>query len=155
MKINVRPAVMQDYDAIMKIYREVSELNAEMHPELFGKMKDYVIPSGEFSEILEGEKSVTCVAVMGNEIVGFAFADIRTSFVKDEPVLNLGQLGVLSKYRHYGIGHKIIEYLEQVAKDNGCVRVELNVYNNNISAKKFYEKLGYTPQRIRLEKNIK
>ena len=155
MEVGIRPAIIEDYEQVAEIYREVSELHAEIHPELFKKIKDFVIPSGEFAEILVKKDSIVCVATLNQKIVAFLIADIRSNFDKDKKTMHISKLGVSSKYKHHGIGHKLFEYLEQIAKEQSCSSIELNVFYKNEVAKKFYKSLGFGVQRLTLEKPIK
>lgn len=52
----------------------------------------------------------------------------------------LQRICVLKEYRKLGLGKAIIEYLESMAKEEGCTNAILGA---QVQAKEFYEKLGY------------
>jgi len=54
-------------------------------------------------------------------------------------------LGVLTPYRRYGIGRKLLDWVVDLAKNTvGCNGIFLHVQTNNFPAKEFYEKQGFT-----------
>lgn len=52
-----------------------------------------------------------------------------------------GRIAVLKEYRKRGLGKVIVKELESRGKSNGCSK---SVIHGELSAAKFYEKLGYT-----------
>ncbi len=48
-------------------------------------------------------------------------------------------------YRGKGYGAKLMSFLEQKALELGLVRIELGVFDFNVTAVEFYKKLGYVP----------
>jgi GNAT superfamily N-acetyltransferase len=58
------------------------------------------------------------------------------------PTLYLEDIFVLQEYRHRGIGGKMFEFIKQVAKREGCGRIEFAVLKWNTNAQEFYRKNG-------------
>jgi ribosomal protein S18 acetylase RimI-like enzyme len=52
-------------------------------------------------------------------------------------------LCILKEYQHLGLGKTIINFLEVLAKINGCSKIMLKVKKTNIIAKKLYARQGY------------
>ena len=52
----------------------------------------------------------------------------------------LERICILKSYRKYGLGKKIIQMLEEIAKDKGIAKVKLH---GQTHAEEFYKKLGY------------
>ena len=48
-----------------------------------------------------------------------------------------------SKYRNKGLGTKMLQYLEALAKDDNMITISINVMPKNKSALKLYEKMGF------------
>jgi|TARA_B100001964_G_scaffold191324_1_gene213660 ribosomal protein S18 acetylase RimI-like enzyme len=48
-----------------------------------------------------------------------------------------------SKYRNKGLGTKMLQYLEALAKDVNMITISINVMPKNKSALKLYEKMGF------------
>lgn len=55
----------------------------------------------------------------------------------------IGNLAVINSMRGKGIGTKILNQIITVATEKECKRVILDVIQDNIKAKKFYEKIGF------------
>lgn len=50
---------------------------------------------------------------------------------------------ILPEYQNQGIGKKLFQWIDNFAKQNGCVASELNCYVGNKKAHKFWEDEGY------------
>jgi len=55
------------------------------------------------------------------------------------PTLFLEDIFVLEKYRKQGVGKKMIEFIKENAKREGCGRIEFTVLKWNKVAQQFYE----------------
>ncbi len=83
----------------------------------------------------EEEQAVHAAAFAGNQIVGVA----RLQFLS----AGKGQIrymGVLPGFGKMGIGSKLLQYLETLAKEQGCAAIVLNARDYALP---FYEKNGY------------
>ena len=56
--------------------------------------------------------------------------------------LFIDDLCVDQQARGQHIGERLFEHVKNEAKQKGCYEVTLNVWTGNISAEKFYEKMG-------------
>ena len=70
------------------------------------------------------------------------FADIVVSVIG---------LDCLGKARGQHIGERLFEHVKNEAKQKGCYEVTLNVWTGNISAEKFYEKMGMKTKEKQME----
>ncbi len=76
-----------------------------------------------------------------------------TLLIEDKFIHNCSKIGhiediiVHSNYRGHGLGKKIIQYLTNYAKDNGCYKVILDCEKNYMQ---FYEKLGFNEKNIQM-----
>ena len=59
------------------------------------------------------------------------------------PLINIHDFAVLPKYRGMGLSQKLLEHIEQLAKAKNCCKVTLEVLDNNVGAKRAYEKFGF------------
>jgi len=82
------------------------------------------------------------------KIIGYLIYYMTYSSYLALPTLYIEDIFVLKEKRRNGIGRKMFEFCLHQAKNRNCGRVEWCVYNWNIPAIKFYEKL----QATRLEK---
>ena len=86
---------------------------------------------------IRAQQSNVIIAVEGSEMVGFAIM----SYADDEARLNL--FAVHPHHRRKGIGTRMLQWLERTALVNGSGVVYLEARQNNLTARHFYEALGY------------
>ncbi len=91
----------------------------EYNHKFYGKVEDY-----NFHIEIDGEIAAGIVAAST-----FDTLEVEFLFVEE-------------KYRGQGLGSKLLEHAEALAKANGLKRVLLNTYS--FQAPLFYRKLGYT-----------
>lgn len=58
-------------------------------------------------------------------------------------------IGILKDYRNQQIGSKLFERLDQWAKENKLIRLELTVMAHNGSAIRLYEKMGFKKEGLK------
>lgn len=83
------------------------------------------------------------VAELGGKIVGYLF----TSLIAGE--LTLENICVAKKAQGHGIGHALMERLEQIANELVCFEIWLEVRASNFAAIALYEKTGFEQQGVR------
>lgn len=81
--------------------------------------------------------SIKKVAVLNNTTIGYVCAN---HILNESHILNLA---VHPEFRRCGIATKLIKEVLKELKEKGCDFVYLEVRGSNLSAKKFYEKLGF------------
>lgn len=59
---------------------------------------------------------------------------------EESEVYAIGRVAVLQEYRNYKLGNKVLEYLEEKAREEGAQKLELSA---QCSVMKFYQKNGY------------
>ena len=74
--------------------------------------------------------------------------------LKDCMVFSIDEICVDENYRKNGIGTMLIEEAKILAKENNCCRLELNCWEFNKDAMRFYINQGFEVQRRFLEINI-
>jgi len=62
---------------------------------------------------------------------------------------------VSEEYRRQGIATRLLDYIEDYAMRNGASRIELAVHLFSKEAISLYEKFGFSPRAIRMEKELK
>ena len=72
----------------------------------------------------------------------------------DSKVVWIDEICIDEKYRRKGIGKLLIQEVEKQAKENKCNQIELNCWECNENAIKFYESIGLKTQRRILEMKI-
>ena len=74
-------------------------------------------------------------------------------FVRGKKI-KINELYVKKKHRRSGTASKLMKKAEEIAQENNCDRVELNVNIRNKSAKQFYENQGFETEKEKMTKQV-
>lgn len=135
-----RPDDIQE--AVQGHYKDILELFSDPD-ELF-----YIYPKGrhpfslEQLQIIVESRSDLTVVLDGERVIGFA----NLYNYQPESWVFIGNLVVGKDYRSRGIGRKLIDHMEGLAKSKYRLpEVRISVFNSNTPALLLYSALGYTP----------
>ena len=78
-----------------------------------------------------------------HDLVGYVHAEVYESLYS-KPGFNILALAVLPQTQGQGIGKTLLQGLEQEAKKRGYNFIRLNSADHRLGAHAFYEKVGYT-----------
>jgi len=123
---------------------EFSIRNVNLQDEIHAKyviklLNDYMndpmgnnstMPKGMGTQIISGLKKANCN-------VGFSTFQAR-------PLINIHDFIVAPEFRNQGIGHFLLRAIINYAVDNNFCRVNLEVREDNLSAKSLYKKMGFS-----------
>lgn len=154
-KMIIRKAEEKDIPRIIELLGQVLQIHADIRPDIFipGTTK-YTVD--ELTELLKKEKSPIYIAANEADIcVGYAFCQLREQPFSNNMVpfksLFIDDLCVDQQARGQHIGERLFEHVKNEAKQKGCYEVTLNVWTGNISAEKFYEKMGMKTKEKQME----
>ena len=97
------------------------------------------------------ENNEIFVAKIGKVIVGYMIISLKEgkkNGYKYRKELAIDALGVDKDYRNQGIGKKLLEFIKEYAKDNGCTDLRLTVNEENVNAIHLYKKVGFKVKNI-------
>ena len=153
--MKIRRAEEKDIPRMMELLGQVLQIHAEIRPDIFipGTTK-YTVD--ELAALLKNEEKPIYVAVDGKDVcVGYAFCQRKEQPFSNNMVqfksLFIDDLCVDRRLRGQQIGECLFEHVKQEAKKMGCYEVTLNVWAGNISAEKFYEKMGMKTKERQME----
>ena len=153
--MTIRKAEEKDIPRITELLEQVLQIHADIRPDIFipGTTK-YTID--ELAELLKNKEKPIYVAVNEADIcVGYAFCQLQEQPFSNNMVpfksLFIDDLCVDQQARGQHIGESLFEYVKSEAKQLGCYEVTLNVWAGNISAEKFYEKMGMKTKERQME----
>ena len=153
--MTIRKAEEKDIPRIIELWGQVLQIHADIRPDIFipGTTK-YTVD--ELTELLKNEKSPIYIAANEADIcVGYAFCQLREQPFSNNMVpfksLFIDDLCVDQQARGQHIGERLFEHVKNEAKQKGCYEVTLNVWIGNISAEKFYEKMGMKTKEKQME----
>ena len=144
-EVKIEIAKIEDVSKIAELAYQTSKTHEAAYPDYF-KPSDVEGNASLTKKAIEGEYSHVFKAVLGNVIVGYLVLYIwdrpKEYFVYSE-LGYIGSLGVDEKYRHQGVGTKLIHAAENWCKEHNIGAIELDVFVFNNSAEQLYANLGY------------
>ena len=141
--IIIRQAKIEDYKDICKICCD--DLGYNCSEELVK----------ERLEGLDKNNERVLVAVYNSEVVGYLHAQIYKTLYFEELINFLG-LAVSKEYRNKKVGTKLVNEIENWAKEKGINKVRVNSGFSRKEAHEFYRSLGYNNEKeqIRFLKSL-
>ena len=94
------------------------------------------------------------VALIDSQVVGVVSLHILPLFHEEGDLCRITALVVSKSHRRQGIGGKLMEFAEDFARSNGCIRMEVTPGERRADAQAFYGRLGYKEVSRRFMKSI-
>lgn len=147
MRVLIRKIGEKDFGDINKLFIKVDEYHRINLSSIFEKKENIGRTIEYLKNICNSEESELFVAEYDNEIVGIVEINIRrvvNDFLKkDREWVSLDTIMIKEKYRNNGIGEMLVDTVLDWSREKNINRIELNVYEFNKSAIKFYQRLGF------------
>jgi GNAT superfamily N-acetyltransferase len=158
----IRRARAEDGDDVSRLFAEVDALHHENLPWLVGPPSPESRAEELLTETLAHEDVAVFVAdashgdMTNARLVGAALGRLRKApehpgFVPEKWGV-LESLAVRADFRRRGVGTLLTRAVETWALERGAPWLEVNVYDFNAEARRFYESLGFLPLRTVLRK---
>ena len=156
MKINIRNAVSEDYENYKALMLQSWKHHITLRPDVY-RLSDDFLTVESYSTLLK-ECDVLVAVDDENTMLGavsYSIMDMKASIIHPFKSLWISDLVIDENHRKQGIGSMLMDKIKQIAKDNNVDRIQLNVNALNNGAIKLYEKLGFTPEMIKMEYILK
>ncbi len=147
MNAIIRKAILDDYDALCELIDQVDALHRDRLPGIYRRPDGPVREKNEIAAFIADERVGLFVAEVEGELAGYIHAYLRDT--PPVPVLvprrfaMIDSMAVGKNQRRKGIGQALIAQVQRWAREQGATSVELNVYEFNRGALRFYEALGF------------
>ncbi|EHW0638052.1 GNAT family N-acetyltransferase [Vibrio vulnificus] len=127
--VEIREMNIADYDDVIKLWGQTEGMSLR-DTDSKESINNYLIRNPNLS----------FVAVSGNEIVGAVLVgtDGRRGYLQ--------HLAVSTNFRGKNLGRDLVSQAISALADVGVPKTHLFVYNENVNAQQFYEKLGWFPR---------
>lgn len=149
----IRKMELEDYEEVKEIFYEVHNLHLKNRPDIY-KDGD-PLPKEVFQDFLNNREQLNYVYIINNKIVGVLIANIlytmENSIIKKRKICFIDSIGVRRENQHKGLGKELYNHLKNEISSKDIDAIELNVWNFNENAIKFYESLGMTIKNMRFE----
>jgi len=146
MQITTRPAKLEDLPFLRRFEQGIVEAERPFDPTLDdGELQYHNIPL-----IIESPDAELVVATIEGKIVGCGFGQIRDaeSYLRHSKFCYVGLVFVVPEHRGKGVNRTILEALKTWARARNIFEMRLEVYDNNVRAKRAYEKEGFIPHML-------
>ncbi len=148
----IRKATQEDLPVLMKFMKGLVEAERPMDPTI----KEGHVEYYNLSDIIKNEDSELFVVELDKELVASGYAKIKDDrpYLKHDKQGYLGFMFVPEKHRGNGYNKLIMDALLQWCKDRNIFEIRLDVYNDNPSAIRAYEKVGLKKHLITMRMSI-
>jgi len=127
--VTIRPMTIEDYDAVIRLWLQTEGMSVRDADS-----------RENIALYLDRNPNLSFVAVSEGNIIGAVLVgtDGRRGYLQ--------HLAVLPQFRGQRIGYQLISQSINALAKIGIPKTHLFVYDDNLNAQKFYEKLGWFPR---------
>ena len=108
-----------------------------------GKPLDVEVRQRLVPALREHPAAMVVLAFREDQPVGLAICFLAFSTFQARPLLNIHDLAVVPEYRGQGVGRALLGAVETRARQRGCIKLTLEVQENNRRAWDFYRDVGF------------
>ena len=153
----IRRAEEKDIPKIGDLLSQVDLVHYIGRPDIFKIGRKYT--DEQLEELLIDETRPILVCTDDDDVVmGYCFCiyqqHVDNTVLTDIKTLYIDDLCVDETRRGQHVGKQLYEAAVQLAKENGCYNLTLNVWSCNPSAMNFYQAMGLVPQKVGMERII-
>lgn len=142
-----------DYEAVSGLMQELHEYHAAERGDVFFSAKKRTFE--EFCEYITGDGAISLLAEESGSVIAYVLVKVGERLCpKGVLTAMMEELYVIPSARRGKIGTMLYRMAEREARDRGAVRLDLIVWDFNDGATAFYRKMGFSSQRIVMEKDI-
>jgi ribosomal protein S18 acetylase RimI-like enzyme len=106
--------------------------------ELLPQQKDLLAKG-----LADNANAITLFAVFGGSIAGVLTAFMNFSTFLCAPCINIHDIFIKKEFRRKGLAKKLLKGIEEIAKNNGCKKITLEVRKDNTPAQTLYASFGF------------
>ena len=132
MQVEIERASIQNLDVLHEIEKKCFQ-DGQMNKQ-------------QIAYWINASNGVCLVSRVKHEIAGFIIGRIHIE--KESISSHILTVDVLPRYHCKGIGLKLLEEIEEIFRNKGVKKCQLEVQEDNIPALKLYKKVGYKEAKI-------
>ena len=152
--MQIRFAKNADIPAMIRLLKQVGRVHYEGRPDIF-RADAQKYDESALTALLQDKNRPILVAEVESSVVGYAFCVLQNTVgdpvLQDKLTVYIDDLCVEETCRGAGVGKALYQAVLAYAKELGAYNVTLNVWAENKSALRFYEKMGLMPQKYGME----
>lgn len=152
----IRKLIISDYEEALNIMNEAHQLHLQARPDIY---KDSIsLIFDEYQAMINDDDFFCYGYFINNKLCGVIFASqketLENHIIKKQRICFIENISVLSTHQHQGIGKSLYQTIKDIAIKRNNDAIELNVWDFNINAIKFYESIGFNVKNIRMEEKL-
>lgn len=153
--MQIRIARPNDIPAIQLLYRELDGHHVSVLPQYFQRVDADIRTDEAIAEWIDSDDKAYFLAEVNGEVVGFA--SITERMHPAQPMYRrhryalIDNAVVAADYQAQGIGQALFDAATEWSRARGIVAVQVQVWNGNEGACKFYLRQGFRPVTTRME----
>jgi GNAT superfamily N-acetyltransferase len=156
--VDIRQATVSDAQRLSSLCMDVQNLHAEHHPEIFKVPQSEDFAVSFFEEMLADPLVRAFIAEENGDAVGYLFCKLiereETPFTFAARVLHIDQIGVRPAVHRRGAGQALMQRAEMLAGEWQVHRIQLDSWDFNLNAHRFFEHLGFQKFHFRFWKQL-
>lgn len=152
MNYHSRKATINDLPVLLQFEQGVINAERPFDPTI----KDGDIVYYDIKELITANRSVVFVVESDTEIVASGYAKISDDrhYLKHKKQGYLGFMYVSETHRGKGVNKIIVDELLNWCKEKNVLEIRLDVYEDNISAIRAYQKIGFKKHMINMRLHL-
>jgi diamine N-acetyltransferase len=150
--LHIRTAGPEDFPAVNYLIEQIDWLHIEWYPEYFQPSGGHPArPDSFLQRFVDSPEGDILLAIDSVGLVGVAIIQIEKNIslplLRRAPRVVIDSLLVDSQQRKRGVGTALLRACQDWAEARDIFEVQLNVYDANREAIRFYERQGFEPLR--------
>ncbi len=154
MNIEIRPATAEDVPAVAALEQDLVRGDAPGDPYLVRTLQRQEVED-QYRKLIASDWAVCLVATYGGQVVGYLSGGRKDS-PRWRPVnaTEIHALYLHEAFRNQGIGTLLVDEFVRWSRERGAEVVEVGAFASNTRAVAFYEKAGFRPTLVHLERPV-
>jgi len=155
----IRRATERDHRAICRLAEQMDELHRTHLPERFRRPRGHARQLSYIRKLIRDPQTLLLVAELDGKVVAIANSGLgRTPEIpqkRPRRYVRVRGIVVDSKHRRQGVATSLMREVFAWARRHRCHEIQLNVYDFNSAARRFYSHLGFEPLDTRLVRALR
>ncbi len=144
---------------ISRLNDAAQKMHAEHHPDVFKYPTDASEVEGFFRYQIAADDNSIFIARAAGHTVGYVWCTVKRKrenpFKHGRETIYIHQISVDPEYRRKGVGRKLMEAVESLAKEEGICNLALDSWVFNGEAHAFFERLGFFRYNVNMWRQTK
>ena len=145
--MNIRQAVPGDSLLLSSLCMDVQRLHAENIPDVFKVPQSEDFAVTYFDEMLADITTRIYIAEEDGRAIGFIFCKLferpESPFTYTNRFLQIEHISVRPDAQRHGAGTALMNRIEELARETGVTKIQLDSWAFNVKAHAFFEKFGF------------